>query len=167
MDVCLPGLGSIPESEASERSCQHQPFRPENVRQVQPGSALANALEEFLLPPDLPELENLYEEDIGSYQDVASLHRCSSSSSDSSIDIAFVKCPKAPPASHHAGNKSATSNVFGNGRSQGNRLPNRGCVSPDESFMMRCNQHRPLQASQHKSKVSLFVPVKTVGREKF
>uniref|UniRef100_H3CWS4 Rho guanine nucleotide exchange factor (GEF) 33 n=1 Tax=Tetraodon nigroviridis TaxID=99883 RepID=H3CWS4_TETNG len=146
------GLGSIPESEASERSCQHQaPFRPENVRQVQPGSALADALEEFLLPPDPPELENLYEEDIGSY-DVAMFDRCSSSSSDSSIDIAFVKCPKAPSAS---GTKSTTCDVFGNGRSQGNgssRLPNRGCVSPDESIMMRRNQHRPLQASQRKSK---------------
>ncbi|KAF3841829.1 hypothetical protein F7725_023780 [Dissostichus mawsoni] len=28
--------------------------------------------------------------------------RCSSGSSDSSIDIAFVKCPKGPSASHHA-----------------------------------------------------------------
>lgn len=162
VNVWLPGLGSIPESEASERSCQHRlPFRPENVRQVQPGSALADALEEFLLPPDPPELENLYEEDIGSYHDVATFDCCSSSSSDSSIDIAFVKCPKAPSASHHAGNKSTTCDVFANGRSQGNgssRLPNRGCVSPDESIMKRC-KHRPLQASQRKSKVSLFVLV--------
>lgn len=160
MDVWLPGLGSIPESEASERPCQHQlSFRPENARQVQPGSALADALEEFLLPPDPPELENLYEEDIGSYHDIAMFDRCSSSSSDSSIDIAFVKCPKAPSASHHAGNKSTTCNAFGNGRSQANgssRLPSRGCVSPDESIMMRRNQHRPLQASQRKSKVSWF-----------
>lgn len=166
-DVWLPGLGSIPESEASERSCQPQlPFRPENGRQVQPGSALADALEEFLLPPDPPELETLYDEDIGTYHDVAMFDRCSSSSSDSSIDIAFVKCPKAPSASPRAGNKSTTCDVFGNSRSQGNsssRLPNRGCVSPDESIMMRRNQHRPLQASQRKSKVS-FVFMWTVGK---
>ncbi|TNM99482.1 hypothetical protein fugu_012515 [Takifugu bimaculatus] len=152
----LTGLGSIPESEASERSCQHQlPFRPENVRQVQPGFALADALEEFLLPPDPAEIENLYDEDIGIYHDVAMFDRCSSSSSDSSIDIAFVKCPKAPSASPHARNKSTACEVFANSRSQGkgsSRLHNRGCVSPDESIMMRRNQHRPLQASQRKSK---------------
>uniref|UniRef100_A0A674P5H2 DH domain-containing protein n=1 Tax=Takifugu rubripes TaxID=31033 RepID=A0A674P5H2_TAKRU len=165
--VWLPGLGSIPESEASERSCQHQlPFRPENVRQVQPGSALADALEEFLLPPDPAEIENLYDEEIGIYHDVAMFDRCSSSSSDSSIDIAFVKCPKAPSASPHARNKSTACEVFANSRSQGkgsSRLHNRGCVSPDESIMMRRNQHRPLQASQRKSKVS-FVFMSTVGK---
>lgn len=105
-------------------------------------------------------MEHLYQEEIGSYQDVAMFDRCSTSSSDSSIDIAFVKCPKAPSASHHAGSKPVACDVFGNNRSQGNgssRLPNRGCVSPDESIMMRRNQHRPLQASQRKSKVSLLV----------
>lgn len=158
----LSGLGSIPESETSERSvsCQHQvPSRPEEVRQVQPGSALADALQEFLLPPDPPGMESLYEEDGDSFHDVSMFDRCSSASSDSSIDIAFVKCPKAPSASHQAlaANISTTRDVFGNARSQGNsynKLPNRGCVSPDESIMMRRNQHRPLQASQRKSKVS-------------
>ncbi|XP_040905220.1 rho guanine nucleotide exchange factor 33 [Toxotes jaculatrix] len=152
------GLGSIPESDASERStsCQHHlPSRPADFRQVQPGSALADALGEFLLPPDPPGMESLYEEDAGSLHDLSMFDRCSSASSDSSIDIAFVKCPKAP--SHHAMavNVSTTRDVFGNGGSQGNgfsKLPNRGCVSPDEAVMMRRNQHRPLQASQRKSK---------------
>ncbi|XP_035519613.1 rho guanine nucleotide exchange factor 33 [Morone saxatilis] len=154
------GLGSIPESEASERSisCQHHlPSRPAEFRQVQPGSALADALGEFLLPPDPPGMESLYEEDGGSFHDVSMFDRCSSASSDSSIDIAFVKCPKAPSASHHAmaANVSTTRDGFGNGGSHGNgysKLPNRGCVSPDEAVMMRRNQHRPLQASQRKSK---------------
>lgn len=161
----LSGLGSIPESEASQRSmsCQHQlPSRSADFRQVQPGSALADALGEFLLPPDPPGIESLYEEDGGSFHDVSMFDRCSSASSDSSIDIAFVKCPKAPLVSHHAmaANVSNTRDVFGNGGSQGtgySKLPNRGCVSPDEAVMMRRNQHRPLQASQRKSKVSLLV----------
>lgn len=162
-NLWLSGLGSIPESDASERSlsCQHHmPSRPTDFRQVQPGSALADALGEFLLPPDPPGMESLYEEDGGSFHDVSMFDRCSSASSDSSIDIAFVKCPKAPSASHHAiaANVSSTRDVFGNGRSQGNgysKIPNRGCVSPDEAVMMRRNQHRPLQASQRKSKVRL------------
>ncbi|XP_053189256.1 rho guanine nucleotide exchange factor 33 [Scomber japonicus] len=154
------GLGSIPESEASDRSmsCQHHlPSRPADFRQVQPGSALADALGEFLLPPDPPGMESLYEEEGGSLHDVSMFDRCSSASSDSSIDIAFVKCPKAPLTSHHAmaANVSTNRDIFGNGGSQGNgysKLPNRGCVSPDEAVMMRRNQHRPLQASQRKSK---------------
>ncbi|XP_070697148.1 rho guanine nucleotide exchange factor 33 isoform X2 [Pempheris klunzingeri] len=154
------GLGSIPESEGSERSmlCQHHlPSRPTDFHQVQPGSALADALGEFLLPPDPPGMESLYKEDGGSLHDVSMFDRCSSGSSDSSIDIAFVKCPKAPMASHRAmaANVSTTRDVFGNGGSQGNgysKMPNRGCVSPDEAVMMRRNQHRPLQASQRKSK---------------
>ncbi|KAA8583542.1 rho guanine nucleotide exchange factor 33 [Etheostoma spectabile] len=153
------GLGSIPESEASERSmsCQHHlPSRPADFRQVQPGSALADALGEFLLPPDPPGMESLYEEDRSSLHDVSMFDRCSSASSDSSIDIAFVRCPKAPSASHHvmAANVPTTRDVFGNNGSHGNgyKLPNRGCVSPDETVLMRRNQHRPLQASQQKSK---------------
>ncbi|CAK6960759.1 rho guanine nucleotide exchange factor 33 [Scomber scombrus] len=154
------GLGSIPESEASDRSmsCQHHlPSRPADFRQVQPGSALADALGEFLLPPDPPGMESLYEEDGGSLHDVSMFDRCSSASSDSSIDIAFVKCPKAPLTSHRAmaANVSTHRDIYGNGGSQGNgysKLPNRGCVSPDEAVMMRHNQHRPLQVSQRKSK---------------
>lgn len=142
-------------SERSE-SCpsQHQLlFRSEDARQGQPGSALADALEEFLLPPDPPGMESLYEEDGGSFHDVFVFDRCSSASSDSSIDIAFVRCPKAPSAPHHAmaANLSTTRDAFGNGYS---KLPSRGCVSPDDSIMMRRNQHRPLQVSQRKSKVS-------------
>ncbi|XP_041645859.1 rho guanine nucleotide exchange factor 33 isoform X2 [Cheilinus undulatus] len=154
------GLVSIPESEGSERSlsCQHHlPSRSTDFRQVQPGSALADALGEFLLPPDPPGMESLYEEEGGSLRDVSMFDRCSSASSDSSIDIAFVKCPKAPPASHHAmaTNVLTTRDAFSNGGSQGNsynKLSNRGCASPDEAVMMRHNQHRPLQASQRKSK---------------
>ncbi|XP_028280104.1 rho guanine nucleotide exchange factor 33 [Parambassis ranga] len=154
------GLGSIRESDMSERSmsCQHHlPSRPAEFRQVQPGSALADALGEFLLPPDPPGMESLYEEDGGSLHDASMFDRCSSASSDSSIDIAFVKCPKAPSASHHAiaTNVSTARDIFGGGGSQGssyNKLPSRGCVSPDEAVMMRRNQHRPLQASQRKSK---------------
>ncbi|XP_056291617.1 rho guanine nucleotide exchange factor 33 [Pseudoliparis swirei] len=151
------GLGSIPESEASETAMsfqRHLPFRPADFRHVQPGSALADALGEFLLPPDPPRMESLYEEDRGSLHDVPMFDRCSSASSDSSIDIA--KCPKAPAASHYAtaANVSTIRDAFGNGGSHGNgsKLPNRGCVSPDEAVMMRRNQHRPLQASQRKSK---------------
>lgn len=156
------GLGSIPESDTSDvsPSCQHHlPSRTADFRQVQPGSALADALGEFLLPPDPPGMESLYEEDGGSFNDVSMFNRCSSASSDSSIDIAFVKCPKAPSASHHvmAASVSTTRDVFGNGGNQGNgysKLSKRGCASPDEAVMMRRNQHRPLQASQRKSKVS-------------
>lgn len=143
--------------------CQHHlPSRAAEFPQVQPGSALADALGEFLLPPDPPGMESLYEEEGGSLNDVSMFDHCSSASSDSSIDIAFVKCPKAPSVSHHvmAANVSTTRDVFGNGGNQGNgysKLPKRGCVSPDEAVLMRRNQHRPLQASQRKSKVSLFV----------
>ncbi|XP_074503264.1 rho guanine nucleotide exchange factor 33 [Sebastes fasciatus] len=153
------GLGSIPESEVSERPmpCQHHlPSRPAEFRQVQPGSALADALGEFLLPPDPPGMESLYDEERGSLHDVSMFDRCSSASSDSSIDIAFVKCPKAPSAPHHAmaANVSTPRDIFGSGGSHGNgyKLLNRGCVSPDETVMMRHNQHRSLQSSQRKSK---------------
>lgn len=150
--VWLSGLDSIPESEGG--SCQHRlPSRP--AERAVPGSALADALGEFLLPPDPPGMERLYEED--RLHDVSMFDRCSSGSSDSSIDIAFVKCPKGPSASHHAmaANMSTTRDVFGNGGSHGNgyKLLNRGCVSPDEAVMMRRNMHLPLQASQRKSKV--------------
>lgn len=140
----------------------HLPSRPPEFRQVQPGSALADALGEFLLPPDPPGMESLYEEEGGSLHDASMFDRCSSASSDSSIDIAFVKCPKAPSGPHHAtaANVLTAREVFGNGggqRNGHNRLQNRACVSPDEAVMMRRNQHRPLQASQRKSKVSTLV----------
>uniref|UniRef100_A0A3Q3AZA8 Rho guanine nucleotide exchange factor 33 n=2 Tax=Kryptolebias marmoratus TaxID=37003 RepID=A0A3Q3AZA8_KRYMA len=150
----LTGLGSIPESEISERS-HDLPSRPVEFRQVQPGSALADALGEFLLPPDPPGMESLYDEDGVSLRDAPLFDRCSSASSDSSIDIAFVKCPKPPSASHHAvaANVPTAREVFGNGGSHGySKLPGRGCASPDEAVMTRRNLHRPLQASQRQSK---------------
>uniref|UniRef100_A0A667ZKF4 Rho guanine nucleotide exchange factor (GEF) 33 n=1 Tax=Myripristis murdjan TaxID=586833 RepID=A0A667ZKF4_9TELE len=154
------GLHSIPESEAPEGSmpCQHRvPSRPADYQHVPAGSALADALGEFLLPPDPPEMEGLYEDDGDSIHNVSIFDHCSSASSDSSIDIAFVRCPKNASTSHHAAaaNVSSTREVYGGGGSHGssyNKLPNRGCVSPDEAVMMRHNQHRPLQASQRKSK---------------
>lgn len=161
IDLWLSGLGSIPESEASDRSvsCHHHggTSKPTEFRQVTPGSALADALVEFLLPPDPQAMESLYEEDRGSLHDVSMFDRCSSASSDSSIDIAFVKCPKVPSTSHHAVavNVMSTRDLYGNGGSPANgynKLLNRGCVSPDEAIMMRRNQARPLQASQRKSK---------------
>lgn len=140
-------MRSIPEAETPEQH-QVQTSRPEQGRHLLPGSALADALQEFLLPPDASTgMESLYEEDGDSYRD-----RCSSASSDSSIDIAFVKCPKGP--SHH---RSAARDLFGRVQSNGyNKLPGRGCASPDESVMMRRNQPRPLQASQRQSKVSSY-----------
>ncbi|KAL6478328.1 hypothetical protein MHYP_G00141630 [Metynnis hypsauchen] len=70
--------------------------------------------------------------------------RCSSPShsSDSSIDIAFVRCSPSPGPGHQ---------LHGNGRSSGGGVyrPNRSCVSPDSAGMMR---PRPLQAVQRKSK---------------
>uniref|UniRef100_A0A3P9IX51 Rho guanine nucleotide exchange factor (GEF) 33 n=1 Tax=Oryzias latipes TaxID=8090 RepID=A0A3P9IX51_ORYLA len=151
------GLGSIPEADMSASGQHHLPSRTAELRQVQPGSALADALGEFLLPPDPPGMENLYDEDGGSLQDAPLFDRCSSASSDSSIDIAFVKCPKGPSALHHtiATNAPTNRNVFGNGGKQGNGVSkpaSRGCVSPDEAVMTRRNLHRPLQASQRKSK---------------
>ncbi|XP_029962395.1 rho guanine nucleotide exchange factor 33 [Salarias fasciatus] len=151
------GLGSIPEAETPEASlsCQHHlPIRPPEFRHVQPGSALADALGEFLLPPDPPGMESLYEEDGGSLHDVSMFDRCSTGSSDSSIDIAFVKCPRAPSAPHHGTSAGVTHDALGNGgRGNGySKLSGRGCASPDEAVMMRRGQHRPLQASQRKSK---------------
>ncbi|XP_022528460.2 rho guanine nucleotide exchange factor 33 isoform X1 [Astyanax mexicanus] len=70
--------------------------------------------------------------------------RCSSPShsSDSSIDIAFVRCSPSPGAGHqsHGGGRSSGGGVY---------RSNRGCVSPDSVGMMR---PRPLQAVQRKSK---------------
>uniref|UniRef100_A0AAV2JK67 DH domain-containing protein n=1 Tax=Knipowitschia caucasica TaxID=637954 RepID=A0AAV2JK67_KNICA len=140
-----PGLGSIPESEAS---CQHHG----TPQQGALGSA--DALGEYLLPPDPPGMQSLYEER-GSLHDVSMFDRCSSASSDSSIDIAFVKCPKGPSAAHQRRADVLTPHeLYGSGVSQGNgyKLLHRGCVSPDEAILMRRNQPRPLQASQRKSK---------------
>ncbi|XP_068597754.1 rho guanine nucleotide exchange factor 33 [Brachionichthys hirsutus] len=150
----LTGLGSIPENEGSDRSvsCQHhQPSRPADGRQVQPGSALADALGEFLLPPDPSGLESFDEEDRGSFHDVAGFDHPSSASSDSSIDIAFVKFPKGPPAAHHATAVNVTT-ARDVGRNHRKKIPKSGYMSPDELIIMHHNHHRPLQASQRKSK---------------
>ncbi|XP_053730182.1 rho guanine nucleotide exchange factor 33 isoform X2 [Synchiropus splendidus] len=155
----LTGLGSIPEASERPTPCQHHQssraagFRQAQPGSAQPGSALADALGEFLLPAEQPRMENLYEEERVSLPDASLFDRCSSASSDSSIDIAFVKCPKAPM--HHAlvTPVQTSRDIFNLNGSHGyNKLPNRGCVSPDEAIMMRRNQHRPLQASQRKSK---------------
>ncbi|XP_061140585.1 rho guanine nucleotide exchange factor 33 isoform X1 [Syngnathus typhle] len=144
------GLGSIPETEASEGSGQHRvPARPSEFRQVQPGSALADALEEFLLPPEPPGMECLYEEESNSLHDASAFDGSSTPSSDSSIDIAFVKCPKSPitPSRHAPTNRD----FFGNGYNK----PNRACGSPDEAVPMHHAYQRPLQASQRKKSKSL------------
>ncbi|XP_016892507.1 rho guanine nucleotide exchange factor 33 [Cynoglossus semilaevis] len=151
------GICSLSESEAPDRttSCQHHlPSRPAEFRQGQPGSALADALEEFFLPAGPPGMESLYEEDEGSLREISMFDNCSTASSDSSIDIAFVKCPKGPAASHHAmePNVSSIGNIFGSHGNGYSKPPKRGCVSPDEAAMMRHNYNRPLQASQRKSK---------------
>ncbi|XP_036409029.1 rho guanine nucleotide exchange factor 33-like [Megalops cyprinoides] len=123
-----PALQSIPEKEreasAERSSCKRPP----------PGTALADARGEFLLPAEAPDSEGLYE-DGDSLRNVLLFENCSTASSDSSIDIAFVRCPK-----------SHGREPFGGGQG---RFPGRGCVSPDEIGLTR---HRPLQAVQRKSK---------------
>ena len=99
----LSGLHSIPESEpegamlgvgggpSSSTRLAHQ-------RLPVPGSALADALGEFLLPGEAPGLEGLYE-DGDSLHNTSLFDQCSDhSSSDSSIDIAFVRCPRSNQA---------------------------------------------------------------------
>ncbi|KAG7492937.1 hypothetical protein MATL_G00019640 [Megalops atlanticus] len=123
-----PALQSIPEKEREasvERSSCKRPL---------PGSALADARGEFLLPEEAPDLEGLYE-DGDSLRNVSLFENCSTASSDSSIDIAFVRCPKSHSREPYSGGQG--------------RFPGRGCVSPDEIGLTR---HRPLQAVQRKSK---------------
>ncbi|XP_072293561.1 rho guanine nucleotide exchange factor 33 isoform X2 [Eucyclogobius newberryi] len=139
-----PGLGSIPESEAS---CQHRGTPHQGT----------DALGEYLLPPDPPGMESLYEEERSLLHDVSMFDRCSSASSDSSIDIAFVKCPKGPSTAHRAVavNVPSPRDLYDNGVGSGHeyrKLLNRGYVSPDEAILMRRNLSRPLQGSQRKSK---------------
>ncbi|KAL2082895.1 hypothetical protein ACEWY4_020668 [Coilia grayii] len=72
--------------------------------------------------------------------------RCSSPSpsSDSSIDIAFVRCSPAPSPGHQSHYAAAKRSNEGRAYRAG-----RGCVSPDSVGLMR---PRPLQAVQRKSK---------------
>nr|XP_046207893.1 rho guanine nucleotide exchange factor 33-like [Oncorhynchus gorbuscha] len=131
-----PGLQSIPEMGSSEQL---------PGKRLTPGSALSDAQGEFLRPGDPPGLEGLYEDVDSSLHNVSLFDHYSSASSDSSIDIAFVHCPK----SHQA-----VREVYNRGGIRGSRykLPGRGCVSPDEAQMMQAHHHRPLQAAQCKSK---------------
>ncbi|KAM9559624.1 rho guanine nucleotide exchange factor 33-like isoform 1-T1 [Salvelinus alpinus] len=132
-----PGLQSIPEMGSSEQL---------PGKRLTPGSALSDAQGEFLRPGDPPGLEGLYEDAESSLHNVSLFDHYSSASSDSSIDIAFVRCPK----SHQA-----VREVYNSGGSRGSRykqLPGRDCVSPDEAQMMQAHHHRPLQAAQRKSK---------------
>uniref|UniRef100_A0A8C7GQ73 Rho guanine nucleotide exchange factor (GEF) 33 n=1 Tax=Oncorhynchus kisutch TaxID=8019 RepID=A0A8C7GQ73_ONCKI len=131
-----PGLQSIPEMGSSEQL---------PGKRLTPGSALSDAQGEFLRPGDPPGLEGLYEDADSSLHNVSLFDHYSSASSDSSIDIAFVRCPK----SHQA-----VREVYNRGGSRGSRykLPGRSCVSPDEAQMMQAHHHRPLQAAQCKSK---------------
>ncbi|XP_055784106.1 rho guanine nucleotide exchange factor 33-like [Salvelinus fontinalis] len=132
-----PGLQSIPEMGSSEQL---------PGKRLTPGSALSDAQGEFLRPGDPPGLEGLYEDADSSLHNVSLFDHYSSASSDSSIDIAFVRCPK----SHQA-----VREVYNSGGSRGSRykqLPGRDCVSPDEAQMMQAHHHRPLQAAQRKSK---------------
>ncbi|XP_041739690.1 rho guanine nucleotide exchange factor 33-like isoform X1 [Coregonus clupeaformis] len=132
-----PGLQCIPEMGSSEQL---------PGKRLPPGSALSDAQGEFFLSGDPPGLEGLYEDADSSLHNVSMFDHYSSASSDSSIDIAFVRCPK----SHQA-----VREVYNSGGSRGSRykqLPGRGCVSPDEARMMQAHHHRPLQAAQRKSK---------------
>ncbi|XP_035597639.1 rho guanine nucleotide exchange factor 33-like isoform X3 [Oncorhynchus keta] len=131
-----PGLQSIPEMGSSEQL---------PGKRLTPGSVLSDAQGEFLRPGDPPGLEGLYEDVDSSLHNVSLFDHYSSASSDSSIDIAFVRCPK----SHQA-----VREVYNRGGSRGSRykLPGRGRVSPDEAQMMQAHHHRPLQAAQCKSK---------------
>ncbi|KAL4641319.1 rho guanine nucleotide exchange factor 33 [Arapaima gigas] len=132
-----PVLQSIPETD------QEGPTEEQLPRKHLPqGSALANATGHFMLSGGAPSLEGLYE-DGESLHNVTLFDNCSSASSDSSVDIAFVRCPKSYGREHYPGGSNSGS------REGGFKYTNRGCVSPDEAALM-C--HRPLQAVQRKSK---------------
>ncbi|KAG7462819.1 hypothetical protein MATL_G00188750 [Megalops atlanticus] len=133
-------LQSIPETEQEVGSMEGLP-----CGRLPPGSsALADAMGEFLMSGEAAGLEGLYE-DGDSLHNVSLFDNCSTASSDSSIDIAFVRCPKSHDRDPYAGGGGGG----GAGRDGGYKFPSRGCVSPDEAGLMR---HRPLQAVQRKSK---------------
>ncbi|XP_018595513.2 rho guanine nucleotide exchange factor 33 [Scleropages formosus] len=132
-----PALQSIPEADQESATVE-----PPACRRLPPGSVLADATGHFLLPGATPSLEGLYE-DGDSLHNVSLFDHCSSASSDSSIDIAFVRCPKSHVREPYPGGSSSGS------RDGGYKYPNRGSVSPDETGLMR---HRSLQAVQRKSK---------------
>ncbi|KAJ8393204.1 hypothetical protein AAFF_G00062760 [Aldrovandia affinis] len=128
-----PVLRSIPEAEPEAGP------GPPRKRQP-PGVALADTVGSFLPPGEGPGLEGLCE-DCDSLHNVPLSDNVSSASSESSVDIAFVRYPKSHGREAYGG---------GGGRTGGYRLPTRGCVSPDEEGMMR--HHHPLQAVQRKSR---------------
>ncbi|KAJ3610473.1 hypothetical protein NHX12_022565 [Muraenolepis orangiensis] len=135
------GLRSIPESAGGSgafrkhRLACRGPAGPE-LHPGAAGSALAQALGEFLPPPsggETPETEGLCEEDGESLRDGRAFDRSPGARRPAAADA---------PASHEA--------YVRGGRYGG--FPGRGCVSPDEAVMMRPGDHRSLQASQRKSK---------------
>ncbi|CAL8367820.1 unnamed protein product [Gadus morhua 'NCC'] len=140
------GLRSIPESHGGP--CKPRP----DPQPGAAGSALAQALGEFLLPGDPPEGGGVCGGDGDSLHDGSLLDRCSSgSSSSSSIDIAFVRCPRTSSAPRRAlaANVPTPREAYGGSRP---RASPRGCVSPDEAVLRRHSPQRPLQAGQRKSK---------------
>ncbi|XP_034041386.1 rho guanine nucleotide exchange factor 33 isoform X2 [Thalassophryne amazonica] len=162
LDSQKTGLDSIPESNVAETftsSSQHYLIsRPTDFRHIAPGTALAEAVGEFLPPPEGLGTESLFRDGGGSLGDVHLYDHCSTASSDSSIDIAFVKCPKAPPMSYYTGpaNMTTKHEVDSNSRSQRNGYNRLLRGSPDDAPLMRRSQHRSLQASQCESKDSAF-----------
>jgi len=192
-----PGLRSIPESDAGPEASRKNRLTSRGgpggaeLHPGSAGSALAQALGEFLPPGEAPEEtegrrggegqeeEEEEEEDGDSpHHDASLFDQCSSGSSDSSIDIAFVRCPRASSASHRAvvasvstpreayGGGSAGAPPPGQGGGRYGRFPGRGCVSPDEAVMMRHSAHRPLKASQRQSKVRASQPPRLVLEDK-
>ncbi|MBN3305985.1 ARG33 factor, partial [Amia calva] len=121
-------LQSIPETEQEGGSLEHQPCKRSTLH-----STLGEQLGEFLLPGEALSMEGVYK-DADSLHNALLFDNCSTASSDSSIDIAFVRCPK----SHAA---EACTDSF--------NLSSRGWASPEELALRRC---RPLQAIQRKSK---------------
>lgn len=104
-----------------------------------PGSALADATGQFLMSGGTPSLVGFFEEGQSTHN--ASLFgNCSSASSDSSVDITFVRCPKNRGQEPYAG---------GGNQDGSHRYTGRGCALPDQAGM---SHHRSLQAVQCKSK---------------
>ncbi|XP_023651965.2 rho guanine nucleotide exchange factor 33 isoform X2 [Paramormyrops kingsleyae] len=102
------------------------------------GSALADATGQFLMS-DGTSLVGFFEEGQSTHN-APLFDNCSSASSDSSVDITFIRCPKNRGQEPYAGR----------GNQDGShRYPGRGCVLQDQVGMSR---HRSLQAVQCKSK---------------
>ncbi|XP_048862672.1 LOW QUALITY PROTEIN: rho guanine nucleotide exchange factor 33 [Brienomyrus brachyistius] len=121
----------------TERKCPNTDPIP--CKRGLPGSALADARGQFLMSGGTPNPEGFFEEG-HSIHNAPLFDNCSSASSNSSVDITFVRCPKNRSQEPYAGR----------GVQDGShRYPGRGCASPDQVDMSR---HRSLQAVQCKSK---------------